>query len=490
MQPHGRAVVTLRPLPPGDDGALRMSPLLLEQLGLKPGSRVVLWAGRRRLPVRVDLLWPRPCADPHPDRHGDPSRSFVVRVSPELMHRAALPRGVPLMMMRSGGDVHVGPFVGIYCQRYPGPSLYGPQTAFFRRLIRLGRTMNMCVYVFEARDVDTARGVIHGVTWEEGRGWVRRRFPLPHVLYDRGMVNGRVMRIQNWLRRRGVQQFNAWVGSKWWVYRQMAKVPELARYIPETVVLRRTADLAAMLRRHGTVYVKAAGGGKGIGIWLITADGRGGCVYRYTDARCRIHGGRTRDLSGIVGMLLSRPRRPWLIQPKIDLLRHRGRIFDVRVLVQRDGEGVLRVTGTGARVGRRGSFVSNIYGGGDARRLEPLLQEELGLDADQAAAMRREIEGVALAVAELLHRACRRTGHVGELGVDIGIDRRGRLWFFEANSRTGRNVFQMAGMRESARNALRRPLEFAFYLSGFSGSFSTAAETLPYEQRSSSAGGP
>src|SRR5690606_2572079 len=143
---------------------------------------------------------------------------------------------------------------------------------------------------------------------------------------------------------------------------------------------------------------------KGIGIWLISADGQGGYVYRYTDAACRIHRGRTRDLSSIAQRLLSRPRGPWLIQPRSDWLRHRGRIFDVRVLVQRDGTGVLRVTGTGARVGRRGSFISNIFGGGDARHLEPLLEEALGFTPLQAAEMRREIERIALSVAEILHR--------------------------------------------------------------------------------------
>lgn len=438
-----------------------MSVALLRALGLSPGASVTLCVSQRRVSVRVAAL---PGHGP-PDAPSDHERVFV---PVDIMRRLNLPRGFPLMLRRdAAGELRVGPFLGIFCQRYSAGSIYGPQTAFFRRLIRLGRTMNMCVFVFETQDVDRARAGIHGVTWVEGRGWVRMRFPLPDVMYDRGLVTGRVMRIQHWLRRRGVEQFNSWVGSKLWVYRLMARDPELTRLIPETVVLRRTADLAVMVRRHGTVYVKAAGGGKGIGIWLVSADGQGGYVYRYTDAHCRIRRGRTRDLSTVVHLLLSRPRRPWLIQPRIDLLRHRGRIFDVRVLVQRDGNGVLQVTGTGARIGRRGSFISNIFGGGDARRLEPLLEENLGLSPDAAVEMRREVERISVAVAELIHRACRHTGHVGELGVDIGIDRRGRLWFFEANSRTGRNVFQMAGMRDSAREALQRPLEFALYLSGF-----------------------
>lgn len=465
-----QATVTLHRTAADDRSFVFLPRGLLTTLDLTPGAPATLRTGQRRAPVRVQT-WDQPgsAREISPLAGVDGAEPEKVYVSADLLRRLHLPAGWPVRIRRdSAGELHVGPFLGIFCQRYPAGPVFGPQTAFFRRLIRLARTMGMCAYVFDAADVNRRDGFIHGITWLENYGWVRMRFPLPDVMYDRGFVNGHVMRVQNWLRRRGVEQFNSWVGSKLWVYRQMAGVPELAQYIPETVVLRRTADLAAMVRRHGTVYVKAAGGGKGIGIWLISADGQGGYVYRYTDAACRIHRGRTRDLSGIVQLLLSKPRRPWLIQPRIDLLRHRGRIFDVRVLVQRDGTGALRVTGTGARVGRRGSFISNIFGGGDARQLEPLLQETLGLSIEEATAMRREIERISLAVAELIHRACRHTGHVGELGVDIGIDRRGRLWFFEANSRTGRNVFQMAGMDDSARAATRRPLEFALYLSGFS----------------------
>lgn len=453
-------VATLYPHRTESGASVHISSAMLRRLGLPAGAPATLCLMSRRVTVRVEPLPGGPVEDTE-----GPSRVYVPW---NIMRILGLPAGWTVMLRRGpASELHIGPFIGIFCQRYPVGPIYGPQTAFFRRLIGIGRTMNMCVYIFEAGDVDRTRGTVHGVTWISGRGWVRRRFPLPHVLYDRGLVNGRVMRVQHWLRHRGVEQFNSWVGSKLWVYRQMSRVPELAAYIPETVVLRRTADLAAMVRRHGTVYVKAAGGGKGIGIWVVSLDRSGGYAYRYTDAHCRIRRGRTTDLSAIVHLLRSRPRQPWLIQPRIDLLRHGGRIFDVRVLVQRDGRGTLHVTGTGARIGRRGSIISNIFGGGDARALEPLLEESLGLSPSAALEMRRKIEKIALSVAELIHRACRRTGHIGELGIDIGIDRSGHLWFFEANSRTGRNVFQMAGMRENARHALRRPMEFALYLSGF-----------------------
>jgi len=491
-----------------------LPPTLLAQLGLRPGEQVLLCTQAQRTPVRIGVAGASfhgaaiplsggaslPTTDTalHPAAHRPEGAAAAqsspaarvhgatglgvgtVLVDPVILQRLHLPPHWPLRLRRTpDGRLHVGPFVGILCERQAGGSPYGPQTSFFRRLIRIGRSLHMVVYVFAPGDVNRLMRAVAGWTWVDGRGWVRRLFPLPHVLYDRGFVTGPVLRLQRWLRTRlGVQQFNSLVGSKWWVYRLMARHPDLRPYIPETRVLRSTADLLAMVRRHGTVYVKAAGGGKGIGIWVISADGRGTFSYRYTDAQTRIHRGRTGNLAAIVRHLLSKPRQPWLIQPRVDLARWRGRIFDVRVLVQRDGRGQWHITGTGARIGRPGSIISNLYGGGDAWPLEPVLMESLGVTPQEAAALRHHAEEIALRVAQEIDWACRRTGYVGELGIDIGIDRSGRLWFFEANSRTGRNLFRQAGLQESSRLADRRPLEFALHLAGFGPDGAHVAETF------------
>ncbi|HLT59521.1 MAG: YheC/YheD family protein [Limnochordales bacterium] len=455
LLPHGAGSGTLL-LPPGP----------LARLGLAPGDRVQLCTQAHRAAVHIGAG----------ARHDG-----LAWLDGAIMRRLHLPPGWPVRLRRAGdGQLHVGPFVGILCQRFGPANPYGPQTTFFRRLIRLGRELHMVVYVFAPGDVHRAMGAVAGWTWLDGRGWARRLFPLPHVLYDRGFVTAPVLRLQRWLRNRvGVQQFNSLVGSKWWVYRLMARMPDLAPYVPETRVLRTTADLLLMVRRHGTVYVKAAGGGKGIGIWVISANRMGGFNYRYTDGQARIHRGRTAQLGAIVHHLLGRPRQPWLIQPRVDLARWRGRIFDVRVLVQRDGYGQWCVTGTGARIGRPGSIISNLYGGGDAWPLEPVLVESLGMSWPEATALRARVEDIALRVARAIDAACRRTGHVGELGIDIGIDRAGRLWFFEANSRTGRNLFRQAGLRDSSRLADRRPLEFALHLAGFGPSLTEAVQAFP-----------
>lgn len=444
---------------------------VLRNLGFPDGAPVTLCTPGFRVAVRLVRMSTgsrrRSGSDPDIPRT-ESSGTEQIFVSQTLVRRLALPVGLPLRIRRSAPDeIQIGPFVGIFCQRYPGPSLYGPQTRFFRRLIEIGREMGMFVYIFETGDVDRRRAAIAGSTWVPRQGWVRVTCPLPHVFYDRGMVTQSVMRVHQWLRLRGVKQFNGYVGSKLWVYRLLADDPKLARYIPPTKVLRHTSDLVHMVKKHGTVYVKSAGGGKGIGIWVVSGQAGHGYTYRFTDARARIRRGRTHDPSLIVQRLLAAPRQPWFIQPRLNLLDWRGGIFDARILVQRDGQGVLGVTGTGARIGPKGSIISNIHGGGHARALPPLLEQCLGLSEQEAKAFEQRIEDIALASARLIDKAIRKTGTVGELGIDIAIDRDGRLWFLEANSRTGRNVFLMSGMHDRATTAMLRPLQYAEHVAGF-----------------------
>ena len=39
------------------------------------------------------------------------------------------------------------------------------------------------------------------------------------------------------------------------------------------------------------------------------------------------------------------------------------------------------------------------------------------------------------------------SGHIGEIGFDLGIDQTGAIWMFEANSRPGREIFQHVSLK-------------------------------------------
>lgn len=57
-------------------------------------------------------------------------------------------------------------------------------------------------------------------------------------------------------------------------------------------------------------------------------------------------------------------------------------------------------------------------------------------------------------------------GPLGELGLDLGIDRRGRVWLIEVNAKPYRKVLD-AGPKKGVRLSFRRPMAYARHLAEF-----------------------
>lgn len=53
---------------------------------------------------------------------------------------------------------------------------------------------------------------------------------------------------------------------------------------------------------------------------------------------------------------------------------------------------------------------------------------------------------------------------VGELGIDIGIDRALNLWLIEVNSKPHVDVVKPSTSERAREASVRRPMEFAIYL--------------------------
>jgi len=356
-------------------------------------------------------------------------------------------------------DVYLGVLVG---KRKASSRPYHEQTTFFRRLITEGKNIGVKVYIFSPSGISWKKRRIRGWTWT-GRRWVSAVYPFPHAVYDR--VSPRmiadfraVVRARARFARRRIPRFNTRIGSKWRLHKVFMKDPVLAPALPHTRLLTR-ASLDAMLRRYGEVYIKPASGGQGKGVsWARKVPG--GYLY------CKSAGGRTRrGRVTTVAALAARCAyrgRAMLVQQAIPVLTYRRRVFDVRALVQRREDGEWALTGMVARLGAPSRKVTNIHAGGKALPLETVL-EESGAGPDVIEGVRARVEELALAAANAVARSSQ---HVGELGVDVAVDKEYRCWLIEVNSRTGRISFHRAGMKEEARKADQGPAAYARFLAG------------------------
>lgn len=431
--------------------AFVVTPKCAQELKLQAGERVTLRFGTRDAEARVVV--------------DGRLKRFDALVSHDVQRALLLPRHIDVHCLPAAdGHVRLGPLIGILAQgrrRLRRP--FFSQTPYFAALVRMGRRVGLPAYVFRPADVDWEAGTVRAWIRAGGR-WRRTTLPLPDVVYDR--VQSRRLDLLKSTReaKRRLSElqrpmFNTGFFDKWEVYSLLAK-EETEKYLPETKLVEAREDIFRFARRYAMIYVKPAGGSLGQGIMVLSrrANGRYNFVHYGKNRASRVRNLRSPLL---LWRRVSRymRRRRYVVQRGLRLVRYRGRRFDIRVLMQKDEHAEWNITAMYARVARPGSLRANLEAGGKAVNCARVIRRIFRRNASRV--MARLQEG-ALQVARTLDR--QTPGQMGELGIDIGIDRTGHPWVIEVNAKPLR---QMEGPRRRLIRSILRPLRYAQYLAGF-----------------------
>ncbi|MBC9783823.1 YheC/YheD family protein [Heliobacterium chlorum] len=314
--------------------------------------------------------------------------------------------------------------------------------------------LDITLTVFTPLDVNWRLNKVNGYVMQKDCQWVRRILPLPTVIYDRFFTISNyagVAQFRRSIRRRGIPLFNPIIGKKYEIYRKLARDKRLVSYLPETILFRNEREFFVKLNKWKQVYLKPDAGSKGRGI-IRLIQGKNRLTY-VTEVGNKQ--GRWMDTMKLKRWLkqVTHGQR-YIAQQGLQPAQLNDRIFDLRILVQRDSEGTWQVTGGSARVANNG-ITCNICTGAQAIPLDKAFEES------EVKTSLEEVHDVSLQVAKTLTKLYPR---LGELGLDFLIDRDSRLWFLEANSRPGRIVFQRIGDHAVRRTSVRRPIEYALFL--------------------------
>lgn len=207
------------------------------------------------------------------------------------------------------------------------------------------------------------------------------------------------------------------------VSRALLRDPKLSQYVPETALYSKTM-LQKMLDRYEMVYVKPNMGTGGKDILRVEDLGQGGYKYHLKTSVWTF--GSFDSMAGSIDRVTR--RCDYVIQRGIDLLRRNGRLFDLRVMVQKNPYGKWETTGVIGRLGHPRKIVTNVCRGGCSRPVEVLLRDFV-----------YDVAGYTDHLRQLGERAARQLNktfpRIKELGFDIGIDRNLHPWILEANPR-------------------------------------------------------
>lgn len=430
---------------------IQISEALAAYLDLSLDDIIPLFIGRKCLDVKIKLT-----------RNKEHRKKISL---PSAVYRQLYFRpGQSCGIRRDDEGIHLGPVIGIMADPRGGPSEapFGGQSFFIRQCLTEGTKLGLICFAFSPFSIQYQKKYVQGYTYNNS-AWHSGVFPIPDVIYPRESGYSPIKkRIRKRLEAMGCQFLNPPLIGKWQTYKILSQHSSLQRYIPQTMLLTSFQQVDGMINRYKAIYMKPVAGSQGRNIVRVIKRGPNLYLYQYQlndqiiRGTARGIGDLQRSLRRVMG------NKTYIVQERIPLLKNQGNIIDVRILVQKDENGVWQVTGKACRIGRSGSITSNISSGGRGRKVSQVLS--VHFPEDKARTIMDELDQLGLMVASAMEK-----GHdpMGEMGIDIGIDIDGKLWFIETNLRPARQVFSLIGDQKTRLTSVRRPMLYSRYLAGF-----------------------
>jgi hypothetical protein len=389
----------------------------------------------------------------------------TLSISSSLAEKLLLPSEVKSCHLFISEDTYIiGPLIGIFSAGFtPFPIRpIGKRTEFFAKLLSMQASLGVVTYVFGEQQIDWDNGIISGYYFSENK-WKIINFPFPNVIYDR-LPNRRTEKNPSYQKVKKKLQndylipwYNPGFFNKQEIFEHLKQNKNAKMYLPETEVFTSIEQLKEMLNRWQNIYLKPMNGSSGKGIYQFTQDKDQNYYCRFHDKNGN-HLLKVKNLHEFIFSRFSkRTFSQMLLQQGITLLRHDNRPLDFRVHTNKDLDGQWKVTAMAAKVAGKGSVTTHLKNGGEVKSLEEIFPEPTLLKTFQS-----RLERAALTLSEALESEI--DGIVAEIGFDFGIDREGRVWFFEANSKPGRSIFIHPDLKKFEQLTRKMSLQFGVYL--------------------------
>lgn len=374
----------------------------------------------------------------------------------------------------NAGDnqVQLGPLVGILSDTSGNSESYpfGSRTGFIKEIIQTGSQKGY-FFGFSPNDINWQQETVNGYFINGNGNWYRKVVPLPDVVYNRlqnrkAETSASIHSLRDRFVRRKIPIFNWSFLNKADVYKLLDDDPEALEHLPESVSAPTAEKIKEMLENHQFIYLKPGDGSLGVGIYRLTYHPKRGYFARYRKNAQNVLL-RFNNFQSLMRMLHARHGATltrYVAQQGIRLIEIDGCPIDFRFHMHKNGSNHWIPAGIGAKKAGRGSVTTHVKNGGSLMTPEQALSRTFGSQAD---AILTKAKKTAILLAESIER--NYPHRLGELGLDIGIDREGNIWMFEANAKPGRSIFKHPALRSEGRASISYILEHCLYLSQFQG---------------------
>lgn len=404
---------------------------------------------KRTAPSKMSIFWGNqsPCLLP-------------VKASPP---QKGSPRYLPTRLTGNNSGFRAGPFFAILTST--GSKGFRGNQNNFRDIILTGRRLGVTVYVLTPKGFRNSRSEVNGFLLDSrhrATRWVPATLPMPDIVYNR--IPTRFLERQPAEQKAihffdehpDIHLFNHGFFNKWTLYNYLQRSHGLKDLVPTTQTWGNPTVFYQLATRHHTLILKPINGKAGKDMIRIQRNGDGfEITHQHANPPIHYFCDSWDDVVKRLNSLTF--SRKYVVQQGIPLARYQGRPFDLRLLAQKDYKGEWGCTGIGIRVAGARAISTHVPMGGSIADIDVVLNEVF---PDQASALKDEVTQTGLAIAR--HIESEEGKNLGEMSMDLGLDDKGNLWFFEANAKPMK--FDEPDIR---RRSLENLIYYGLYLSGY-----------------------
>lgn len=422
------------------DHCALMSPVLLRRLKILARQSVLVRTGHRSVTAKL--------------KSSPSMKQNRIHISNVLRNKLLLPNSCYLLA-KFDRELRLGPIVGI---------LSGRLSPKIKNIFHLLKNKPMVLYGFTPRDVNWFELTVRGAVQTSGV-WKHARFPLPDVVYNR--LNSRSayrqQHVKAFFRKLkthiGDTMFNPSFFNKGTIHQLLMRDSVMRAYLPDTYVAPSVDQVKRLILKHGSIYLKPLTGSLGKGIYRLSRspDGAYLCQARFNGKSFSRK--YTKLVDAYRHVLPGKRCRSYLAQQGIELCRLEGNFFDFRVHLNKDSQDVWRVSAIGANVFGFNKITTH---GGWIKSIRDVLIPVFG---KKAPFLEKKLRMVAIRGAKALERGLGKK--LGELGFDLGIDRKGNIWLFEINAMPGHHIFKHRKLKPKLKRSIQNLTGYMTYLSNF-----------------------
>lgn len=323
------------------------------------------------------------------------------------------------------------------------------------------------VIFFTINDINWEEKKVKAYRYDSKYRWMCGYYPLPQIIYDRcfgekGRQDSYQLRYLIQHNAPQVRVFNQAVKiGKYETYEHLNSYCDTEKLIPPYSKFT-WRNLIYFLKTYKSFFLKPDKLYKGEGIIYVKRQGRG-YIFHYRSGEdyitlfCRTRN----EIIEKLGNNFNHLEDEYIIQGEVELPYFMGSKFDIRVALQKGKENKWEVPAVNARLAPKNILITSPRSGGKVLRLSETLSIVFPGKEEE---ILNDIIGRAKLIGSRMEE---KFGFMGELGVDIALDKRGRIWIIEVNGKPLKVSISRMKDRALKKAVNLNPLYLGFELDGF-----------------------